>query len=87
MYGDMYYSWYRDICPRMSDTDWAPGPCNISSQTRVTPKLLRLTWDGYPLHYDATYGWGYLVPGRTNNLLSPDEDLSTAPKERQFPYL
>ena len=31
-------------------------------QTRVTPLLLRLTWDGYPLHHDAKEKWGYLVP-------------------------
>lgn len=31
-------------------------------QKRVAPKLLRLVWDGFPLHYDATHGWGYLVP-------------------------
>lgn len=29
---------------------------------RCVPKLMRLTWDGYPLHYDAKHGWGYLVP-------------------------
>ena len=30
---------------------------------RVVPKLLRLTWLGYPLHHDEKHGWGYLVPG------------------------
>jgi DNA polymerase gamma 1 len=53
----------------------------------VTPKLLRLTWDGYPVHHDDTHGWGYLVPGRTDNLedpvLEPGEEASI---ERQFPY-
>ena len=28
----------------------------------MTPLLLRLTWDGYPLHHDAKEKWGYLVP-------------------------
>jgi hypothetical protein len=23
---------------------------------------MRLTWDGYPVHYDANFGWGFLVP-------------------------
>lgn len=35
---------------------------------RVTPKLMALTWDGFPLHYSDTHGWGYLVPGRRDNL-------------------
>ena len=30
----------------------------------MAPKLLRLTWEGYPLHYEIRHGWGYLVPGR-----------------------
>ena len=37
---------------------------------RITPKLLHLTWDGFPLHYDATHGWGYLVPGREDDPVS-----------------
>jgi DNA polymerase gamma 1 len=35
---------------------------------RVTPKLMALTWDGFPLHYSEQHGWGYLVPGRRDNL-------------------
>lgn len=34
----------------------------IILQMRCVPKLMRMTWDGYPLHYDAKLGWGYLVP-------------------------
>ncbi|XP_064607817.1 DNA polymerase subunit gamma-1-like [Liolophura sinensis] len=66
-----YPAWYRDLCPRMStktESDWHPGPANISTQVRVTPKLMRLTWDGYPVHHDTAHGWGYLVPGRKDNL-------------------
>ncbi|XP_022091269.1 DNA polymerase subunit gamma-1-like [Acanthaster planci] len=59
-----YPMWYRELCPRKVDNDWAPGPCLISSQVRIAPKLLRLTWEGYPLHYDSRHGWGYLVPER-----------------------
>lgn len=82
-----YPEWYRALCTRVSSEDWQPGPYKVSHLTRVTPKLLRLTWDGYPLHFDDTHGWGYLVPGRTDNLrdpeLGPDEKL---PTERLFPY-
>lgn len=35
---------------------------------RITPKLMALTWDGFPLHYSEQHGWGYLVPGRRDNL-------------------
>lgn len=45
---------------------------------RVTPKLMALTWDGFPLHYSDSHGWGYLVPGRRDNLtelpVSPTEE-------------
>ncbi|XP_074645763.1 DNA polymerase subunit gamma-1-like isoform X2 [Tubulanus polymorphus] len=61
-----YPAWYRDLCYKMSDPEWAPGPSKISTRVRVTPKLLRLTWDGYPLYYDPNLklGWGYVVPGK-----------------------
>ncbi|XP_004617577.2 DNA polymerase subunit gamma-1 [Sorex araneus] len=60
--------WYRKLCPRLDDPEWAPGPSLISLQMRVTPKLMALTWDGFPLHYSERHGWGYLVPGRRDNL-------------------
>lgn len=61
--------WYRDICcppnkaaTLLGDKEWQPGPCLISTQMRLTPKLMQLTWDGYPLHFHQSYGWGYLIP-------------------------
>ncbi len=64
------YSWYRELCMKPSkdnnndeEVSWKPGPQLISTKMRIVPKLLRLTWLGYPLHYDDKYGWGYLVPG------------------------
>lgn len=57
---------------KLSETeDWSPGASLISLQMRVTPKLMGLTWDGFPLHYSDQRGWGYLVPGRRDNLDSP----------------
>lgn len=58
------YSWYRELCPRTSDPDWKPGPSLVSTSRRITPKLLRMTYKGYPLHYDDKYGWGYLIPDK-----------------------
>ncbi|XP_061077488.1 DNA polymerase subunit gamma-1 [Conger conger] len=61
-------AWYRKLCLKMSEEAWSPGPGLISLQMRVTPKLMGLSWDGFPLHYTEQHGWGYLVPGRRDNL-------------------
>ncbi|XP_011629439.1 DNA polymerase subunit gamma-1, mitochondrial isoform X1 [Pogonomyrmex barbatus] len=62
-----YPAWYRKLCPKQNDEDWAPGPQNISTSMQVVPKLLNLTWEKYPLHYIKDHGWGILVP-YTDNL-------------------
>lgn len=74
-----YPNWYRELCPRYNSEHWSPGPSLITPQVRVTPKLLRLTWDGYPVHYDNQHGWGYLVPKHhvhleKENLLDGESD-------------
>lgn len=58
-----YPNWYRKLCtkPDLSE-DWVPSPHLISTAMQVTPKLLSLMWEGYPLHYIKGYGWGLLVP-------------------------
>lgn len=67
--------WYRKLCEKMSEEDsWSPGANLISLQMRLTPKLMGLTWDGFPLHYIDKHGWGYLVPGRRDNLNLQDEN-------------
>ncbi|XP_053128135.1 DNA polymerase subunit gamma-1 isoform X2 [Hemicordylus capensis] len=71
--------WYRKLCLRLGDPSWVPGPSLISLQMRVTPKLMRLTWDGFPLHYSEKHGWGYLVPGRKDNL--PEEEAAALEDE------
>ncbi|CAJ1057266.1 DNA polymerase subunit gamma-1 [Xyrichtys novacula] len=68
--------WYRKLCEKMSEDDsWSPGASLISIQMKLTPKLMGLTWDGYPLHYTEKRGWGYLVPGRRDNLVSEGENI------------
>ena len=61
--------WYRELCCQTSKAqtllegkEWQPGPCLITTQMRITPKLMRLTWNNYPIHHHQKYGWGYLVP-------------------------
>lgn len=66
--------WYRKLCEKMSVDGWSPGASLISLQMRVTPKLMGLTWDGFPLHYTEKHGWGYLVPGRKDNLESDNDN-------------
>lgn len=56
-----YPLWYRKLCDKPGGEDWVPGPQLISTGVKVTPKLLNLTWEGYPLHYTRQYGWGILV--------------------------
>ncbi|KAI0874762.1 DNA polymerase gamma [Hypoxylon argillaceum] len=37
-------------------------PMNLTVRTRIAPLLLRLAWDGYPLHWSDKYGWTFRVP-------------------------
>ncbi|CAG2166552.1 unnamed protein product [Oppiella nova] len=69
-----YPKWYLEFCSRFKydfngdteataeDLEWESGPYRISTQMRSVPKLMRLMWNGYPLHFDEKYGWGYLKP-------------------------
>ena len=57
-----YPAWYRKLCPKSGAPDWTPGPELISTSMQITPKLLCLTWESYPLHYVRGHGWGFLVP-------------------------
>lgn len=57
------------MCPKDKEIieGQSAGPSKITTSRRITPKLLRLMWDGYPLHYNDKHGWGYLVPGRESD--------------------
>lgn len=65
-----YPLWYRELCEKPikqnNSDNWKFGPILISTQIRSVPKLLRLVWDSFPLHYDQKHGWGYLVPDLQN---------------------
>ena len=83
--------WYRELCPKLDEVsdEHLPGPSLISTSRRLTPKLLRLTWDGYPLHYNEKYGWGYLVPGRHTDsteqqLESQENEIEKGQKEKKM---
>ncbi|XP_038218981.1 DNA polymerase subunit gamma-1, mitochondrial [Zerene cesonia] len=70
-----YPAWYRKLCTKPGkDPDWSPGANNITTSMQITPKLLRLSWEGYPLHYIKGEGWGFLVPySRTRGELEEGE--------------
>lgn len=57
-----YPTWYRKLCVPPKKDDWAPGPQLITTKMQVSPKLLHLTWEKYPLHYIRGQGWGSLRP-------------------------
>lgn len=41
-----YPLWYCKLCEKPVDDDWIFGPQNISTSMQITPKLLRLSWEG-----------------------------------------
>jgi len=73
-------AWYQDL----ADTDHENQPVlNLSTSKRAVPKLLRLTWQGYPLHHHKKYKWGYLVPTKgIDNVL---EQVQLGNIETEFP--
>ncbi|XP_074606134.1 DNA polymerase subunit gamma-1-like [Acropora palmata] len=82
-----YPKWYRSLCIGPSDKEeWKEGPVNISPQCQVAPMLLRMTWDGFPLHYNRKHGWGYLVPGRTDNLATSNQIDAPENEEDMMEY-
>lgn len=48
--------WYKDAY------DTKAEKLKISIRSRVAPLLLRLKWQGYPLHHIPTNGWCFKVP-------------------------
>ncbi|KAI1755481.1 DNA polymerase gamma [Xylaria castorea] len=48
--------WYKGLFPK------SDGPMHLTVRTRIAPLLLRLAWDGYPLHWSDKYGWTFRVP-------------------------
>lgn len=62
-----YPAWYKKLCTKPNSIqNWMPGAHLISTSMKITPKLLRLTWEGYPLHHLRDKGWGFLIPFSNN---------------------
>ena len=53
--------WYRNLCVKRTEEKYLPGSVKISPQMRVVPYLLRMKYEGHPLHHHPRLGWGYIV--------------------------
>lgn len=51
-----YPDWYKALFKT------AAGPMHITTKTRITPLLLRLKWEGYPVVWSDKEGWMFRVP-------------------------
>ncbi|VDL94241.1 unnamed protein product [Schistocephalus solidus] len=45
-------TWYRELIPKPIKENYMNGPSLITAQMKIAPKLLRLCWQGLPLHFD-----------------------------------
>lgn len=54
-----YPSWLQEL---VSETTKGVPFLDITPSKRIVPKVLRLTWKGFPIHHHADHKWGYLVP-------------------------
>lgn len=52
-----YPEWYRELFKSTGGREM-----NLSLRTRITPLLLRLKWEGYPLFWVNSQGWCFKVP-------------------------
>jgi len=82
-----FVRWFSELC----ETSSPMQPTKLTLQRRVAPKLLRLIWDGFPLHYDDTHGWGFLVPILGHGDAADDEELELQQQEgveqsNSFPF-
>lgn len=58
-----YPEWYRELFKTsVVDNGEKTRNMNITVRTRITPLILRLKWEGYPLIWTDTAGWCFKVP-------------------------
>ncbi|CAH8834474.1 unnamed protein product [Trichobilharzia szidati] len=73
--------WYRELIPKPVKENLDAGPALLTAQMRIAPKLLRLCWQGLPLHYDQVLKWGVLVPGRVPQPYGDPRYFNESPTE------
>lgn len=84
-----YPNWFQSLVP-MPSTVWHPSIPGLTPSKRLTPSLLQLCWMKYPLHWDAVYKWGYVVPKEDDLAVAlgrVDEDETTFPREQLVSHL
>ncbi|KAI5969821.1 MIP1 [Candida margitis] len=54
-----YPEWYRELWGSISP---AGSQMNLTLKSRITPLLLKLKWEGYPLFWTNSEGWCFKVP-------------------------
>lgn len=58
-----YPEWYRDLFKTVTDDNGEKlKEINLTVRSRITPLLLRLKWEGYPLIWTDSAGWCFKVP-------------------------
>ena len=77
--------WFRELCDKTAtDENGQPVPGKVSLRLRVVPKLMRLTWNGWPLYHTVEHGWGWLEPAPLEALPTirgPSEKADSNPKK------
>lgn len=68
-----YPEWYRDLFKTVTINGVKQREINISTRTRVTPLLLKLKWEGYPLLWTDSSGWCFKVPFNEETIKSMEE--------------
>lgn len=73
--------WYKDLFPKTN------GDINLTVRTRISPILLKLSWDGYPLIWSDKYGWTFKVPHNEVNKFENQPVISCDMAEEKIPAL
>ncbi|CAK9440115.1 uncharacterized protein LODBEIA_P42150 [Lodderomyces beijingensis] len=69
-----YPEWYRDLYKTPGEP--AGTVMSLTLKSRITPLLLRLKWEGYPLFWVDSQGWCFKVPF--------DEDIMESLKQKHY---
>ncbi|KAJ3065574.1 DNA-directed DNA polymerase gamma mip1, partial [Podochytrium sp. JEL0797] len=74
-----YPKWYRELWNSKENA------IKISSNMRITPYLMHLTWRGFPLYHNRAFGWLYRVPeSETSTIDEHPISLPTSPDHKGF---
>ena len=78
-----YPGWYNDLCNKSKQNEFNE-PEDLTAGKKIVPKLLRLTWMGYPIHRHEVEKWGYLKP---DNQISDVDDAFEDSDSQNFSFV